>query len=129
MRRVLNSDRAPAAVGPYSQAVVAAGCVWISGQIPIDPATGSLVDGGIERQTRQVLDNLAAILAEAGSSMDRVVKATVYLTDLDNFEVVNRTYAEFFGDEPPARACVEVSRLPKGAEVEIDLVATVEGAS
>jgi 2-iminobutanoate/2-iminopropanoate deaminase len=123
MRETVRTDRAPAAVGPYSQAVKAGGAVWVSGQIPLDPATGALVPGDVEAQARQVLKNLGAILEAAGSGFDRVVKATVYLTDLDDFDVVNRVYAEFMPSPPPARACVQVSRLPRGARVEIDAVA------
>ncbi len=123
MREAVRTDRAPAAVGPYSQAVKAGDSVWVSGQIPLDPATGTLVPGDVEAQARQVLKNIGAILEAAGSGFDRVVKATVYLTDLGDFEVVNRVYAEFMPSPPPARVAVEVSRLPRGARVEIDAVA------
>ena len=123
MRQVVRTDGAPGAVGPYSQAIKAAELVWVSGQIPLDQATGGLVEGGIEEQTERVLGNLAAILQAAGSGMDRVVRATVYLTDLEDFEAMNRTYATWFGEVPPARVCVEVSRLPKAARIEIDAVA------
>jgi 2-iminobutanoate/2-iminopropanoate deaminase len=123
MREVVLTDLAPGPVGPYSQAIVAGGCVWVSGQIPLDPASGSLVEGGIEAQTRQVLDNVRAVLEAAGSGLDRVIKCTVYLTDLGEFDAVNRVYAEFFGERPPARVCVEVAALPKGARVEIEAVA------
>jgi 2-iminobutanoate/2-iminopropanoate deaminase len=123
MREAVRTDRAPAAVGPYSQAVRAGATLWVSGQIPLDPATGTIVQGDVESEARQVLRNLGAILEAAGSGFDRVVKATVYLTDLDDFDVVNRVYAEFMPSPPPARVCVEVSRLPRGARVEIDAVA------
>lgn len=123
MREAVRTERAPAAVGPYSQAVRTGDTVWVSGQIPLDPATGKLVPGDVEAQARQVLRNLGAILDAAGSGFDRVVKATVYLTSLDDFDVVNRVYAEFMPSPPPARACVEVSRLPRGARVEIEAVA------
>ena len=123
MREAVRTERAPAAVGPYSQAVKAGGSVWVSGQIPLDPATGALVAGDVEAQARQVLKNIGAILEAAGSGFDRVVKATVYLTSLDDFDVVNRVYAEFMPSPPPARVTVEVSRLPRGARVEIDAVA------
>jgi 2-iminobutanoate/2-iminopropanoate deaminase len=123
MRRVVATKEAPQAVGPYSQAIVGGGLVWVSGQIPLDPATGELVRGSIEDETRRVLQNVAAVLEAAGSAPSRVVRATVYLTDMGDFERVNRVYAETFGDEPPARVCVEVSGLPKGARVEIDAVA------
>jgi 2-iminobutanoate/2-iminopropanoate deaminase len=97
--------------------------VWVSGQIPLDPATGQMVEGDIAAQTRQVMRNLQAVLEAAGSGLDRVLRATIYLTDLGDFDSVNGAYAEFLGDAPPARACVEVSRLPKGARIEIDAVA------
>ena len=125
MKTVVRTESAPAAVGPYSQAVRSGGLVWVSGQIPLDPQTGQLVPGSVEDQTRQVLLNLEAILRAAGSGMERIVRATVYLTDLDDFDCVNRIYGEAFTGDPPARVCVEVSRLPRGAEVEIDAVAEV----
>jgi 2-iminobutanoate/2-iminopropanoate deaminase len=125
MRKVIRTGAAPAAVGPYSQAVVCDGWLWVSGQIPLDPATGDLVREGIEAATRRVLDNLAAVIEAGGAALDDVVKVTVYLTDLDSFETVNGVYAEYFSDRPPARACVEVSRLPRGAEVEMDAVVRV----
>ncbi|MBZ5637905.1 MAG: RidA family protein [Acidobacteriia bacterium] len=126
MRETVRTDRAPAAVGPYSQAVRARGTVWVSGQIPLDPATGAIVPGDVETEARQALRNVGAILEAAGSGLDRVVKTTVYLTDLDDFERVNRVYAELVPSPPPARVCVEVSRLPRGARVEIDAVALVD---
>ncbi len=126
MREAVRTERAPAAVGPYSQAVKAAGMVWVSGQIPLDPATGALVQGGTEAQARRVLENVGAILEAAGTSFERVVRATIYLTDLDDFDVVNRIYAEFMPSPPPARATVQVSRLPRGARIEIDAIA-IEG--
>jgi len=123
MRQVVHTDRAPKAVGPYSQAIKAGGFVWVSGQIPLDRSTGKLVDGGIEEQAERALANLATVLEGAGSGMNRVVRATLYLTDLEDFEAVNRIYATWFREAPPARVCVEVSRLPKAARVEIDAVA------
>ena len=123
MKRIIRTERAPAAVGPYSQAVEAGGLVWVSGQIPLDPASGSLVRADIATETRQVLGNVGAILEAAGTSLRRVVRMTVYLTDLDDFEEMNRVYAEVLGVDPPARATVQVSRLPRGARVEIDAVA------
>lgn len=128
MRKVITTDRAPGAVGPYSQAIVAGGFVWCSGQIALDPATGQMVQGEIEEETRQVLVNLRAVLDAAGSSMDRVVRATVYLADLSDFERVNAVYAESFGERPPARVCIEACGLPKGARVEIDAIAEVDAA-
>ena len=126
MRRPVSTHRAPAAVGPYTQAIVADNFVFVSGQIPLEPGSGKLVEGGVEEQTRQVLRNIAAILAESGSSMERVVKATVYLVDLGTFEAMNRVYAEAFPLPHPSRVCVEVSKLPKGAEVEIEVVAVLK---
>jgi len=123
MREVVATERAPGAVGPYSQAIVAGGFVWVSGQIPLIPGKGELVRGDVEDEARQVLANLRAVLESAGSGLERVVRATVYLTDMGDFDRVNRIYAESFPEQPPARVCVEVCRLPKGARVEIDAVA------
>lgn len=114
---------APQAIGPYSQAVKANGLVYTSGQISLDPATGNLVEGNFEDQVHRVFKNLEAVLREAGSSFDRVLKATVYLTDLANFQAMNAIYAQYFGEHKPARTTVGVSQLPKGSAVEIDLVA------
>ena len=122
-KQVVNTDQAPAAIGPYSQAVKVGEMVFVSGQIPIDPATGDIVQGDIKAQTRQVLTNLNAVLTAAGSSLEKTVKTTVYITNMDEFTQVNEVYSEFFTDQPPARACVEVSRLPKGVAVEIDAIA------
>ena len=120
----LRTDSAPAPVGPYSQAVRAGEWIFASGQIPLDPATGELVGGEIEDEARQVLANLAAVLEAGGSGLDRVVRATVYLTDLSLFPRVNAVYAEAFHADPaPARATVEVAALPLGARVEIDAIA------
>ncbi len=124
-RQVISSPSAPAAIGPYSQAVRTGNLVFVSGQIPIDPATGSLVEGDAGAQTEQVLKNLASILEAAGSSLAKALKTTVYLRDLGDFSRMNEVYARFFGANPPARATVEVSRLPRNAAVEIDLVAEV----
>jgi 2-iminobutanoate/2-iminopropanoate deaminase len=114
---------APAAIGPYSQAVVAGGMVFCSGQIPLDPATGQMVAGDVSAQTRRVLDNLGAVLAAAGSSFAHVVKTSIFLADLNDFVAVNAVYAEYFTGVLPARATVQVSRLPRDARVEIDCVA------
>ncbi len=122
-KKVVNTDEAPAAIGPYSQALKVGEMVFVSGQIPIDPATGDIVQGDIKAQTRQVLTNLNAVLTAAGSSLEKTVKTTVYITNMDEFSQVNEVYSEFFTDQPPARACVEVSRLPKGVAVEIDAIA------
>jgi 2-iminobutanoate/2-iminopropanoate deaminase len=124
--RAILTPAAPAPVGPYSQAVVAGGFVFASGQIPLDPATGKLVAGEIEAQTERVLDNLRAVLEAAGSSFDRVVRASVYLVDLAVFPRMNAVYARYFRSDPkPARSTVQVAALPLGAQVEIDVVASV----
>ena len=123
MKEIVSTKRAPGAVGPYSQATVSEGLVFVSGQIPLDPATGKLVEGGVEAETRQVLANVQAVLAAAGCSLADVLRATVYLVDLSDFDAVNAIYAGAFDREPPARVCIEVSRLPKGAQVEIDAIA------
>jgi 2-iminobutanoate/2-iminopropanoate deaminase len=120
---VIVSDKAPKAVGAYAQAVKAQGFVFLSGQIPLDPATGELVQGDIGTQTRRVLDNLKAVLEGAGTSLSNVVKATIYLIDMNDFAVVNQTYAEYFPDAKPARATVAVAGLPRGSRVEIDMIA------
>lgn len=117
------TDAAPKAIGPYSQAVKANGFVYTSGQIALDPATGTLESGGFEAQVRRVFRNLEAVLAAAGSSFDKVLKATVFITDFADFQTLNTVYAEYMGDHKPARTTVAVSALPKGASVEIDLVA------
>jgi 2-iminobutanoate/2-iminopropanoate deaminase len=122
MKEIISTDRAPAAIGPYSQAVRAGGFVFLSGQIPLDPATGQMIVGDIEAQTRRVMDNLAEVLAAAGTSFEKVVRTTIYLTDLGDFAKVNAIYGERFPKQPPARATVQVSALPRGANVEIDLV-------
>ena len=119
----IQTDRAPQAIGPYSQAIKANGFIFASGQIPLDPATMRIVEGGIEEQTGRVLDNLKAVLEAAGSSLDRVVKTTVYLADMGEFAAMNEIYARYFGATKPARATVQVARLPRDAKVEIDVVA------
>jgi len=119
----VKTDKAPKAVGPYSQAVVSGNFVFVSGQIPLDPETGKMVEGDIEEKTRRVLENVSAVLESVGLSLKNVVKVTVFITDLSNFEKVNKVYSEFFGDHKPARSFVEVSALPKGAEIEIEVIA------
>lgn len=126
-RRSVRTDGAPAAIGPYSQAIVAGGLVFVSGQIPIDPASGAIVPGDAGAQTAQVMKNLSAILTAAGTSLGRAVKATVYMTDLGEFDRMNGAYAAAFEGEPPARATVQVAALPKGARVEIDVIALAGG--
>ncbi len=129
MVEVISTLKAPKAIGPYSQAVVAAGFVFVSGQIPLDATTGQLTAASIAEQTKTVLTNLEAILEEAGSSMARVVKTTVYLTDMGNFDEMNQVYSQFFTSNKPARATVEVSRLPKGVAVEIDAIAVINSTT
>lgn len=124
-RRVVSTDKAPAAIGPYSQAIVSGDTVYCSGQIPLDPATGELVTGSIENLTRRVLDNLGAVLEAAGASFASVVKTTIFLEDMSDFQRVNEVYAEYFGDVLPARATVAVKELPKSTRVEIDAIARV----
>jgi 2-iminobutanoate/2-iminopropanoate deaminase len=124
MRKTVSTGEAPAAIGPYSQAVSSGGFLFCSGQIPIDPATGKMVEGGIEAQTERVLKNLEAVLSAGGSTLATVVKTTVYLADMADFPAMNAVYGKFFGQAPPARATVQVAKLPAGAKVEIDAVAT-----
>jgi 2-iminobutanoate/2-iminopropanoate deaminase len=121
--QVISTDKAPQAVGPYSQAICANGFVFVSGQIAIDPSNGQIIDGNTADQTRQVLKNLKAVLESSRSGMDKVVKATVFIKDMNQFQAMNEVYAEFFAQNKPARACVEVSRLPKDVLVEIDAIA------
>lgn len=123
MKEVISTDKAPAAIGPYSQAIKINGMLFVSGQIPLNPKTGEIVEGGIEAQTVQVLENLKAILTAAGHSLEDVAKTTVYLTNIQDFATVNGIYAKYFQQECPARVCIEVSNLPKGALIEIDVIA------
>ncbi|WP_440897799.1 RidA family protein [Amphibacillus sp. Q70] len=122
-KKAIQTDLAPQAIGPYSQAIDLGDLVFISGQIPLDPETMEVVGEDIKEQTMQVMDNLAAILAEAGLSFDNVAKFTIYLTDLNDFAELNQTYAKFLSEPYPARATVEVSQLPKGVKVEMDIIA------
>jgi len=126
-RRTVMTDRAPAAIGPYSQAVASGDLVICSGQIPLDPVSGELVSGDIGAETRRVMDNLAAVLQAAGCGMADVLRCTIYLVDLADFGAVNEAYGAYFPQAPPARACVQVSALPKGARVEIDAIARRPG--
>lgn len=123
MRKCVSTQEAPAAIGPYSQAVAAGPYLFCSGQLGLDPATGRLVPGGIESQTRRVLDSLAAVLRAAGVGLGDVVKTTVFLSDLRDFAAMNGVYAEYFRESPPARSTVQAAGLPKGAAVEIEAVA------
>ena len=125
-RHAISTPLAPAAIGPYSQAIRSGNLVFLSGQIPLDPQTGNIVEGDAAVQTARVLQNLSAILEAAGSSLGQVLKTTVYLRDLADFAMMNEVYARFFDDVPPARATVEVARLPRNVSVEIDLIAEVE---
>ena len=125
-REVIRTEKAPKAIGPYEQAIKCSGLLFTSGQIAIDPAKGKLIEGDVSAQTRRVLENLKAVLEAGGSSLDRVVKATVYLTDLSTFSKMNEVYAEYLGHIKPARSTVGVATLPLGASVEIDLVAIAE---
>jgi 2-iminobutanoate/2-iminopropanoate deaminase len=122
-KEVVRSDRAPLPIGPYSQVIRAGGLLFLAGQIALEPATGQFLGGDIKVQTRRVLQNLAAVLEAAGSSMDRVVKTTVFLKDLNDFGAMNEDYGSFFQEAPPARTTVQVARLPRDALVEIDLIA------
>ena len=126
VRDRIQTTAAPQAIGPYSQAIKANDLVFVSGQIPIDPATGSFVAGGISEQTDQVLRNLAGVLEAAGSGLELVVKTTVFLASMDEFGPMNEVYAQYFGSEPPARATVEAARLPRDARVEIEAIALVK---
>jgi len=123
MKKIIQTADAPQAIGPYSQAVEAKGFVFVSGQIPLDPKTGNIVTGDIREQTKRVMDNGKSILAEAGCAMSDVVKSTIYLKNIGDFAGVNEIYGSYFAADPPARATVEVSRLPKDVAVEIDFVA------
>ncbi|MFH1002613.1 MAG: RidA family protein [Chloroflexota bacterium] len=125
-KQVINSQAAPKAVGPYSQAIRAGNLLFISGQLPLDPATGNLAGDDIATQTRQAIENIRSILAAAGASLADVVKTTVFLQDMGHFAVMNQTYQGYFSTEPPARSCFEVSRLPKDALVEIESIAVLK---
>jgi 2-iminobutanoate/2-iminopropanoate deaminase len=122
-RKVISSDGAPKPIGPYSQAIEAGNFIFCSGQIPLDPQSGQLIQGDISAQTKRILDNFEAVLKAAGSSLDKAVKLTVYLTNLGDFDALNKVLASRFTHEPPARAVVQVSALPKNASVEMDLIA------
>lgn len=123
MKKIIATDKAPAAIGPYSQGVTAGSLTITSGQLPIDPATGAFAEGGITGQTRQSLENVKAVLAAAGYEMSDVIKTTVFLSDMNNFAAMNEVYASYFAGEAPARSAVEVARLPKDALVEIEAIA------
>ena len=124
MKKIISTDKAPAAIGPYNQAIDTGNLIFVAGQIPVDPAQGKIVEQDIAGQTRQVLENVKAILSEAGLGMENVVKATVFLASMDDFQAMNKVYAEYFASEPPARAAFEVAALPLGARVEIEAIAS-----
>lgn len=125
MKHIIATEKAPRAIGPYSQAVAHNGLLYLSGQIPLDPATSRLIEGDVAAQTERVIENLKAVLEAAGTSLDRVLKTTVYLKDLGEFAKMNEVYARYFSEEPPARATVEVARLPRDVRVEIEAVAAI----
>ncbi|HYF62899.1 MAG TPA: RidA family protein [Herpetosiphonaceae bacterium] len=122
-REVISTSEAPGAIGPYSQAIGIDGLVFCSGQIPLDPATGEVVPGGIEEQTRQVMENIRGVLKAAGSSFERIVKTTIFLADMNDFAKVNTIYGEYFKADPPARSTVQVARLPRDVRVEVEVIA------
>lgn len=121
--KIIKAPNAPAAVGPYNQAVITGNLVFCAGQIPLDPATGNVVSGGIEEQARRVLENIKAVLAGAGTSLEKVVKATVYLKDMNDFAGMNKIYSEYFTSNYPARSTLQVARIPKDCLVEIEVIA------
>lgn len=123
MKKIISTDKAPAAIGPYSQAVKVGGTLYCSGQIALDPATGELANQSVEAETRQVLENLSAVLTEAGFALSDVVRTTVYMTDMEDYAKINKIYGEYFTDHPPARAAVQVANLPKYVRVEISCIA------
>ncbi len=125
-KEIIYSKKAPAAIGPYAQGVKVGNLLFISGQLPINPKTGELLTGDIQAQTKQVIENLKAIIEEAGATLEDVVKTTVFLKDMNEFSLVNEVYGEYFKENPPARVCVEIARLPKDAQVEIEAVVLVK---
>ncbi len=125
MKKIISSAAAPKAIGPYSQAVVINGMAYLSGQIPLDPATSQLIEGGIEQQTERVLENLKAVLEAAGASLGSVVKTTVFLKDMAEFPKMNEVYSRYFPENPPARSTVQAAKLPRDVNVEIDCIAVV----
>lgn len=122
-KTIISTDKSPAAIGPYSQAVEVNGMIYSSGMIPVIPATGQIVDGGVKEQTKQVFDNLKALLGAAGSDLDRVIKTTVFIKDMNDFGAINEVYATYFDGDYPARSCVEVARLPKDVLIEVEVIA------
>lgn len=125
MRQAVSTDQAPKAIGPYSQGIRAANLLFVSGQVPIDPATGNLIEGDIAAQTRRVFENISAILKAAGASLDNVARTTVFLADMGDFAAMNEVYAGYFKTPAPARSTVQAARLPKDAQIEIDVIAVL----
>jgi 2-iminobutanoate/2-iminopropanoate deaminase len=128
MKKIISTSDAPAAIGPYSQAIRAGSTIYCSGQIPLDPKTGQIISGGIDAQTRRVLDNITALLKAEGLGFGNIVKTTIFLTNLGDFQTVNEVYGSYFKSQPPARSTVQVSALPKGANIEIEVIAVVDSA-
>jgi 2-iminobutanoate/2-iminopropanoate deaminase len=124
-KNIVSTKNAPAAIGPYSQAVKLGNLVFTSGQIPVEPASGEIIPGGVEAQSRQVLKNLEEVLKAAGTALNNVLKTTLFIKDMDDFALINEVYTKFFGVEPPARSCVEVARLPKDVLIEIEAIAYI----
>lgn len=129
MRSAIRTTQAPAAIGPYSQAIRSGDFLFLSGQIPLDPATGNIVEGDITAQTRRVMENISAVLAAAGAGFADIVKTTIFLVDLGDFAAVNAVYGPHFASEPPARSTIQVARLPRDSRVEIEVIARVRGAT
>jgi 2-iminobutanoate/2-iminopropanoate deaminase len=129
MKKIISTAEAPAALGPYSQAVRVGSTIYCAGQIPLDPKSGQIVSGGVDVQTRRVLDNIAAVLRAEGLDFDHIVKTTIFLADLEDFQAVNEIYGSCFKQAPPARSTVQVAALPKGARVEIEVIAVADGES
>ncbi len=125
MKEIISTQKAPQAIGPYSQGIKTGNLVFTSGQIPLDPSTGEVVTGDIKAQAKQVLENLQAVLSEAGASLENVVKTTVFIADMNDFAAINQVYAEYFTSNFPARSCVQVARLPKDVGVEIEAIALI----
>jgi 2-iminobutanoate/2-iminopropanoate deaminase len=128
MKKIISTSDAPAALGPYSQAVRVGSTIYCAGQIPLDPKSGQIVSGGVDVQTRRVMDNITAVLLAEGLTLDHVVKTTIFLMDLNDFQMVNEIYGSYFKQQPPARSTVQVAGLPKGARVEIEVIAVADAA-
>lgn len=125
-RTVVSTETAPSAIGPYSQAIIAGNLVFCSGQVPLDPSSGQLVSGTIEEETQRVMENISAVLAAAGTSLARIVKTTIFLSDMNDFAAVNAAYGAYFPQDPPARSTVQVARLPRDVRVEIEAIALID---